>query len=66
MIQPNVKNTAYDKGHNVTYHVMAYRKLSPNELMANVSIYRSGLSKRKRAERNRVITIYTVIGMGLQ
>lgn len=52
-----------DEEHNMTYHVMAYRTLSREEVIGAIRAYhlqRKG--RRKTPERNKIITIVTVLG----
>lgn len=64
MEQPNVRSTIRDEEHNMTYHVMAYRPLTREELIQSVRVYHSQprFRRRKTPERNKVITIISVIG----
>lgn len=64
MQQPNVKSSIRDDENNVTYHVMAYRTLSREELVQCVRMYLSqpAIRRRKTPVKNKEITIITVIG----
>lgn len=64
MLPPNVCTTAKDEKYNVTYHVMAYRKLRDYELMEQIRSLHSQKSVRrlKKPLRNRTFTILTIIG----
>jgi len=64
MQEPNIRSSIRDEEHNMTYHVMAYRKLSREELVWQVRSYHSQprFRRRKTPERNKVITILTIIG----
>ena len=61
MEMPNVKNTLVDSGSNVTYHVMAYRPLTKEEMLLSVHQYWSQTKKRK-LKAGTVITIVSIIG----
>jgi hypothetical protein len=63
--QPNVRNTAVDEESNVTYHIMAFRQMSREEVVGTIRQYLSqpSLRKRKKPERNKVITITTSYGL---
>lgn len=63
MEMPTVKHECVDEDNNVVYHVMAYRKLDDQEVIAAVRYYRSR-QRRKRPEKNKIITIITTIGSG--
>lgn len=58
---PDVRNTLHDRAAGVTYHVLAYRTLTADELKRAVAQY---LAQRGRArpKSGSVITIQTVIG----
>lgn len=60
MQMPNVATTGKDSANNITYHVMAYRSLSPQELQFCVRQYRA--QTKKKPKRGSVVTIHTVIG----
>ena len=63
IMAPHIRNTLIDPECNVIYHVMAYRKLSDDELEQRVRIYLSrGKNRKRRVERNKEIEIQTVIG----
>ncbi len=64
MLMPSVRSTIKDPANNVVYHVMAYRRLSRAELVQSVAMYRAqpSVRRRKRPERDRVITIVTIHG----
>lgn len=64
MEQPSVCSSIRDAENNVTYHVMAYRPLTRQELAQTVRAYRSQprFRRRKTPERNKIITIISVIG----
>lgn len=60
MQAPNIKNTLIDPERNITYHVMAYRKLSERELLQAVRYSVSQL--KRKPKKGSVNTIITVIG----
>ena len=64
MEQPSIRSSIRDEAHNMTYHVMAYRPLTREELVQSVRVYHSQprFRRRKTPERNKVITIISVIG----
>ncbi len=61
---PDVRSTLRDDANNMTYHVVAYRALSREELLRCVRHYYAQLSVRRRKSplRNKVIEIHTIIG----
>ena len=61
---PDVRSTIRDENRNVTYHVLAYRALARDELVAAVRHYHSQPSVRRKGRqmRNAVITIFTTHG----
>jgi len=61
MNQPNVRSTLFDPNTDVTYHVLAYRSLTRQELLQSVSAYLAQ-NKRKKPKPKATITIITVIG----
>lgn len=64
MKAPNVQNTYRDDENNMTYHVLAYRKLTRDELLFYVSQYLSQpkIRRRKTPERDKTISISTSVG----
>jgi hypothetical protein len=64
MTNPNIRTTFLDERHTVTFHLMAYRQLTLQEAVDTVHVYRSQshIRRRKTPERNKLITIMTVIG----
>jgi hypothetical protein len=61
---PDVRSTLRDDANNMTYHVIAYRALSREELIRCVGQYHAQPSVRRRKTplRNKVIEIHTIIG----
>jgi hypothetical protein len=64
MEMPRVKNTIRDGTNNVTYHVLAYRSLTKEELLLSVKRFHSQpkIHRRKTPLRNMVITIISILG----
>lgn len=64
MQNPDIKNTLIDREHNMTYHIMAYRKTTYEESIAAIRSYHSQpqFRRRKTPMKNKVITIVTIIG----
>lgn len=60
MNPPSIEHIAKDEGNNLTFRIMAYRKLADDEVAAVVE----GFLKRLRGPklRNQTVTIQTVIG----
>lgn len=63
-MEPSVITSLYDADYNVTYDVVAYRQLTPEELRKAVQQFRDEpkVMQRKTPMRNRTITIVTHIG----
>ena len=65
MKQPDVRSSIRDPGHNVVYHVLAYRPLSREELVRSVRMYhrsQPAVRRRKTPLRNAEVTIATTLG----
>lgn len=64
MEMPDVRSTIRDEERNVTYHVLAYRALARDELVAAVRHYHAQPSVRGKGKRlrNTVIKIITTHG----
>lgn len=62
MQAPHIKNSIRDEEFNTTYHIMAYRDLSYEEMVKALRVYYSS-TKKKKKEKNKEITIVTVIGI---
>jgi len=62
---PSITNTVRDEEHNMTYHVMAYRKLTEAEVAMSVRFYLSQPKqrRRKKPERDKIITILSSLGL---
>ena len=61
MQQPNIKNTIKDDKKDVTYHIMAYRILSKDEMVEAVKMVLSQKAA-KTVKKGQVVTIITIIG----
>ena len=59
--QPNIKNTIKDDKKDVTYHIMAYRILSKDEMVEAVKMVLSQKAA-KTVKKGQVVTIITIIG----
>ena len=62
MESPRVQNSLVDPDNNVTYHVMAYRRLTEQELRMAVQYYLAN-RRRKSPDRNKTITIVSSLGL---
>jgi hypothetical protein len=64
MQMPNVRSSIRDAENNVTYHVLAYRRLSKQELIRSVARYQvqPSVRRRKKPLKNQEITIITIHG----
>lgn len=58
---PPIKNSAKSHDEGITYHVMAYRKLTRDEIIQNVMFYHSQSKKKER--KGDVVTIISLEGM---
>lgn len=63
MKEPDICTTLFNESDGVTYHVMAYRKLSELEATQTVAFYLQNTQHRKRAEGQSIVTIQTALGM---
>jgi len=61
MQMPNVSNVAKDDERNITFNVLAYRKLSESELLRAIRYFRSTKQGRK-LKKNTTYTILSTIG----
>ncbi len=61
MEQPRVSNTIRDEENGVTYDVVAYRKLSREEIVHAIRHYRAS-KKAKKPKKGTTVTIVTIIG----
>ena len=64
MQMPDVRSSIRDAKNNVTYHVLAYRPLSHQEVLQSVAMYHAQpkVRRRKKLPRNETITIVTLHG----
>lgn len=58
---PNINNIIKDEENDVTYEIMAYRRLSKGEMVDAVRFYQSQ-KKTKKPKKGSTITIITIIG----
>ncbi len=67
MNKPGIRSTLRDEEHNMTYHVVAYRKLSELEMIATVKMYlaQPRILRRKIRERNKTVTTLSLLGSEL-
>jgi len=65
MKEPDICTTLIDSDDNVTYHVIAYRKLSQEETITTIRGYLSSESRRRKPapKPGSVVKIITVIGL---
>ena len=59
MEMPKVLNVVDDPSRKAQYHVMAYRKLSQQEMLTAVGMYVR--QRRGKMAKNSVVTIITMI-----
>ncbi len=64
MEMPTVKSSIRDKQNDVTYHVLAYRKLTREELVLAIGHFHSQPSMRRRKAplRKATITFHSLFG----
>jgi hypothetical protein len=64
MKTPDIRSTLYDAEHNMTYHVVAFRKLSELEMVQTVQLYLSQpkILRRRTPERNKTVTTVALMG----
>lgn len=58
---PSVRNSLIDPNSGVTYHVMAYREITREELIFSVRTYLASKG-RKKPKKGTEVTIVTIIG----
>jgi hypothetical protein len=61
MEQPSVSNPIRDEKNGITYNVVAYRKLSREEIVLAIKHYRAS-KKTKKSKKGTTVTIVTIIG----
>jgi hypothetical protein len=68
MKKPDVRSTLHDAMYNMTYHVLAYRKLSELEMMEAVKLYlaQPRVLRRKTRERNKTVMTNSLLGSELE
>ncbi len=62
MEMPNVRSTLIDSESNVTYHVMAYRSLTREEMVLSVRQYWAQKKRSRKIKPGTEITIISIIG----
>ncbi len=64
MKKPDIRSTLHDVEHNMTYHVVAYRKLIELEMIETVRLYlaQPRILQRKTHERNKTVTTDSLLG----
>lgn len=61
MEMPDVKTVATDEQAGVRYEVMAYRKMTDNEMIFAIRMYHSQ-RRKKKLKKGTLITIMSIIG----
>jgi len=61
MQQPNIISTLVDPEKNITYEVVAYRKLTKDELILSVRNFYAQ-KKKPKLKPGQKVTILTIIG----
>ena len=62
MDMPTVNNVLVDEEGGVRYEVLAYRRLSREELVMSVRFYHVNRKSRRKLKKGTVIQIVSVIG----
>lgn len=62
MEMPKIKTVLKDEQNDITYEVLAYRRLSRDELVLSVRAALSSMKKSKRPKRGQKLQIVSVIG----
>ncbi len=64
MKKPDIRSILYDAEYAMTYHVMAYRKLSELEMVETVKLYlaQPKTLKLKMRERNKTVVTDSLMG----
>jgi hypothetical protein len=62
MQPPDIKHTLKDAASDVTYHVLAYRRLNRAEVVQAVHVYNSQRRRRAKVKPGTTVTIVTIIG----
>jgi hypothetical protein len=65
--KPDIRSTLRDEEHNMTYHVVAYRKLNELEMIETIKMYlaQPKVLRRKSPERNKTVTTHALLGSEL-
>lgn len=58
---PTIRSTFVDEEENFTFHVLAYRPLTPEELQRALEVWLK-LSRRKKVPRNKTVEVLTIAG----
>jgi len=61
MEPPSVSNSIRDEKNGITYNVVAYRKLSREEIVLAIKHHRAS-KKTKKPKKGTTVTIVTIIG----
>jgi len=59
---PNVRNELRDAEDDITYVVMAYRRLTRGELVMTVRAFHSNRRSKKKLKKGITVTILSLIG----
>lgn len=63
MVQmPDVRNTIRDEKNDITYDVLAYRKLNYAELVQAVRVYDTTRTRKTKLQNGMTVTIVSTIG----
>ena len=64
MQAPNVRTTMRDPENDMTYHVLAYRSLTTQEMLQAIAQYhrQPSVRRRKKPLRGKVVTIVSILG----
>lgn len=62
MEMPSVRTTVRDPRKGITYHVIAYRKLTRVEALAVVRHHQASPLGRKKHKAGDVVELHTIIG----
>jgi hypothetical protein len=67
MKKPDIRSTLRDEEHNMTYHVLAFRKLNELEMVETVKMYlaQPKIRRRRTPERNKTVTTHALMGSEL-
>ncbi|UQZ90720.1 hypothetical protein C4J81_16515 [Deltaproteobacteria bacterium Smac51] len=60
---PTVENKFIDPENRITYRVMAYRRLTRQELLLSVGIFHQKRDKRRKLKPGTIIEIISLIGL---